>query len=785
MYDDDMDFLFEPENDSDKKSNNNEVDLNSFSGKDGKRKHTKSKNSKSGRKKSDKKRHGKEKRSVKKVVLTAFLVAVISVCLIIGSVAVYLFNFYDYGEVDNLDELKLNLTTTIYVQSKTTGEWEEYQRLYSEENRIWISLDDMPKDLQNAFISVEDERFYEHAGVDWKRTAYAFANSIFHFSSTQGGSTINQQLIKNLTGERDQTASRKIKEILRALDIDEKYSKDTILECYLNTISLGGTMCGVEVASNYYYGKPAKEMTLNECAALAAMVKGPEIYRPDKFPEKNKERRKLVLKKMLELGKITKAQYDEAVNEELLIVASDYSIKKIEINSYFVDALIDNVIDDLSQKYNYDKTTAEKKFYTGGYKIYSSLDPDIQNTMENVFLDTDKYFTQKSKSNSEITPEAAMTIMDYQGHIVAMVGGKGVKDRNRGLNRAYDSPRQPGSTMKPIGSYALAIDKNLITYSSIVVDEPIKNYFGNGKAGPKNWYNSYRGNITVKYALQQSVNTIPCKLVNELGIDTCYNFLTSSLGMKHMTDADKNISSLGIGGCHYGITTTESAAAYAIFGNGGNYYTPVTYYKVTNQSGDEVILKPDDPINAIGEDSATVMNYLLQNVINAGTGGGARGYSKLPTYAKTGTADASNDLWFVGGSPYYVGSVWYGFDKSERINAAAAAQRIWVAVMKDVHKDLEYKDFNYSDNVVKKSYCSETGLVASAGCPVGGTGYYKKSYAPVCSDHKDSAPPETSSEPNQTSSEVSSSAASSSSSHTDTSSTESSSSTTSSEGGQN
>ena len=316
----------------------------------------------------------------------------------------------------------------------------------------------------------------------------------------------------------------------------------------------------------------------------------------------------------------------------------------------------------------------------------------------------------------------------------------------------------------------MAIDKNVITYSSIVQDEPIKNYFGAGKPGPKNWYNSYRGNITVKYALQQSVNTIPCKLVNELGIDTCYNFLTNSLGMKHMTDADKNVSSLGIGGCHYGITTTESAAAYAIFGNGGNYYSPVTYYKVTNQSGDEIILKPKDPINAIGEDSATIMNYLLQNVINGGTGGGARGYSKLPTFAKTGTADASNDLWFVGGSPYYVGSVWYGFDKSERINAAAAAQRIWVAVMKDVHKDLEYKDFYYSDNVVKKSYCSETGLVASANCPVGGTGYYKKSYAPVCSEHK-YAQPETSSEPDSSSSETSSTdTSSSSSSHTDNSS---------------
>ncbi len=730
MYDDDnMDFIYEEENGS-KNEDDGVVDLNSFKSR------TETPKGFWGKMKkifAKKEKDIEKPRSLKRTILTAFLVCVISVCLILGSIAVYLFCFFDYEMEQDLDELTLNLTTTIYVQNSESGEWEEYQRLYSEENRIWIGIDTMPQQLLDAFVAIEDERFYEHAGVDWKRTGYAFLNSVFKFAPTQGGSTIDQQLVKNLTNDKEQSASRKLREIMRALDIDKKYSKDTILECYLNTISLGGTMCGVEVASNYYFGKPASQMTLNECAALAAMTKGPEIYRPDIYPEENKERRKLVLDKMLSLGKISQEEYDAAMAEELVIVASNANLKTVSVNSYFVDTLIEEVIEDLMKAYDYDKSYAEYKFYTGGYKIYATVDPAVQNSVEQVFLNTDRYFTQKSRKQEGATPEAAMTVMDYEGHIVGIVGGKGVKDRSRGLNRAYASPRQPGSTMKPIGSYALAVEKNMITYSSMVNDQPIKNYFGPGRPGPRNHYGSYKGDVTVKYALQDSVNTIPCKLIQQLTPETSYNFLTESLGLKHLTENDINLSSLGIGGCEYGMTTTESAGAFAIFGNGGVFYEPTTYYKITDQTGKEIILEQGEPIYAVSEETATVMNRLLQNVINGGTGGGARGYSSLPTFAKTGTSDASNNLWFVGGSPYYVASVWYGFDLEEKISNQAAAQRIWVAAMKDIHTGLKYKDFEYSKNVVKRLYCNETGLLATANCPSTSIGYYKKSYMPVCS----------------------------------------------------
>lgn len=740
---DDMDFLFGSEDDEssrkpDRKisdiNDTADIDLNSFSTAGSHKDKTSSGRKKS--RKNGKKGKKKERKSVKRAILTAFLICVISVCIILGSCAVYLFCFFDYKLPDDLDELKLNFTTTIYVPNKITGEWVEYQRLYGDENRIWVSLDKMPQNLLDAYVCIEDERFYKHAGVDWKRTMYAFANSVFHFSSTQGGSTIDQQLVKNLTGDKQQSASRKIREIMRALDIDRRYSKDTILECYLNTISLGDVIGGVEVASNYYFSKSVSDLSLTECAALASMTKGPEIYRPDKYPEKNKERRKIVLDKMLEAGKITKEEYDFAINDELVVTASDESIKRVSVNSYFVDALIDDVVEGLKEKYGYEESYAETNFYNGGYKIYASIDQDIQKTMEEVYADTDTYFTQKSKTNSAVTPESAMTVMDYEGHILGIVGGKGTKTTNRSLNRATQSPRQPGSTMKPIGSYALAIDKNLITYSSKVEDKPIKNYFGAGKSGPNNWYKGNKGSVTVKYALEQSINTIPCHLIEELTPETSYNFLTQTLGLKYLDDTDKNLASLGIGGCHRGLTTTESAAAFAIFGNGGNYYKPTTYYKVTDQYGDEIILEDTkEPTKAIGEDSAYIMNQLLQNVINHGTGAGARSYSSLPTFAKTGTADASNDLWFVGGSPYYIGSVWYGFDKLEGIKNQAAAQKIWVAVMKEINSGLEDKDFEKPDSVVVKKFCATSGLVANAGCPVGGTGYYKESYAPVCTTH--------------------------------------------------
>ncbi|MEG1887035.1 MAG: transglycosylase domain-containing protein [Oscillospiraceae bacterium] len=687
----------------------------------------------------------KPKKSAKKVwsiigrvALSSFLIIVITGCLLVGAMVIYVFGFVNDDIGMDLDQLKLNFTTTVYVKDKATGEFQEYQRLHGGENRIWVGNDLITQNTKDAFVAIEDKRFMEHNGVDWKRTFSAFANMFIHvYSSNQGGSTITQQLVKNLTDDRDESPMRKIREIMRARKIEEQYYKDTILECYMNIVPLANGIVGVEVASNYYFGKSAADLTLVESAAIAAMTKEPELYRPDKKPEKNKERRNTVLKLMYEQEYITEEEYNEAKVAELTIIATKETIKEVEINSYFVDAMIDDVIEGLVEEYNYDKAHASKNFYNGGYKIYSTLDTDVQATMESAYKNM-SFFSQSSKKDPAVKPESAMTIVDYEGHIVGIVGGKGEKTVNRGLNRAWSSPRQPGSTMKPIGAYAPALDYNMITYSSYVQDKPF-NRDKDGKQWPQNWFHSYTGTVSIQKAIERSFNTIPVHLVSEMSFEKSYKFLSEKLGIKNLigdAEHDLNASSLALGGCWKGITTTESAAAYATFGNLGKFYEPSTYYKVTDQY-DNIILEQKPPITAMNEDTADVMNHLLQGVVygSQGTGGGAASFSDMKAFAKTGTSSESNDLWFVGGSPYYVASCWYGFDMNEDIRNGGAALNVWKSVMTKLHKNLEYKEFPKSEFVIQKRFCSQTGAVAKSGCPIGGTGWYKKTYAPECTKH--------------------------------------------------
>lgn len=655
--------------------------------------------------------------------------------------------------VDSIRNMEINMTSVIYVQNEK-GDWEEYQRLHGAENRIWVGIDKVPQYLKDAFISIEDERFETHSGVDWKRTAAAVGNKLLKFDSSEfGGSTITQQLIKNVTNDKGRNAMRKFREIVRALLIERKLNKTEILEAYLNTISLGNGICGVQVASNYYFNKDVSELTLTECAALAAITKNPTEYNPVRGAEANTQRRRTVLDKMLELEKISYEEYDKAYNTPLVLDDSKEDDLEIEINSYFVDALIDQVIDDLAEKYNLSTSLASTMFYNGGFKIYATVNPKIQSKMEEVYSDIDTYFPQtvKKENGDKVHVQSAMTVMDYSGHIVGIVGGAGEKTTNRGLNRATDSPRQPGSTMKPIGVYALAIEKDIVNYTSSVLDKPIKNYYSDGKSGPKEWYGYYKGTVRLNYAIRKSMNTIPVRLLQEIGIDASYDFLVNKLHCKHLVEADKNLAALALGGTNYGLTTTESAAAYAIFGNQGVYHKPTTYYKIERPNG-EIVLKYDDTgEQAISPASATVMNHLLQEVVygSEGTGRGIAGYNSMKAYAKTGTSSESNDLWMVAGSPYYVGSVWYGFDLKSKVNNGGAAAKIWKDVMRDVHKGLEKKEFEDSEDVVKK-----------------GVGYYKKNGKMDNPIYQSDSSSKTSSQSSSASSAVSSAASSASSSET-------------------
>lgn len=726
-----------PENDQ-----NKSLDLNSFS----------SGAVDDARKKRNRKKRGKQQ--FLKIFLTVMLVGIITVSLVAGSFLVYAFTMVD-GTMDvDLNDLELNFTTTIYVNDKSSGEWVEYQRLHGEFNRIWVpyneteakdkentTYDGIPQQLVDAFVAIEDKRFHTHYGVDWKRTFGAVINTFIPiYSSRQGGSTITQQLVKNLTNDRDTSASRKVREIMRARYLESNYSKSTILECYLNTIPMGHGLYGVEVAANYYFGKNVNELTLLECASLASITKAPSNYAPDDNPDANKTRRETALALMLEEKYITQEEHDAALKEELNLVASREELNETEVNNYFVDALIVDVTNDLAEKYGWDEVHASENFYSGGYKIYATLDPDIQSTVDEVFSNAEAYGL-KGKDGQQL--QGAFTVMDYKGRVRGLAGGIGEKTVNLGMsgfNRATDAKRQPGSTMKPIAAYAPAIEDGLIHYSSILNDTAT-NYNG---WTPKNWYSSYWGGVTTQYALERSINTIPVYLVNKLGPQYCYDFLTQKLGITTLNENDIDLSPLGMGGTNGGITTIESAAAYAVFGNGGLYHEPTLYYAVYDQHNDVVLSNEDiESVVAISEDTATVMNKLLQNVVygSNGTGKGAAGYIKdMKIYAKTGTSNNSNDLWFVGGTPYYVASCWCGYDTQQTISDSAIALKMWGAVMSKVHTGLEAKAFSESSYAIDRFYCTSSGNLATDACPSKSVGWYKKNNVPsVCETHAGTA----------------------------------------------
>ena len=701
-------------------------------------------------------------RIFKKLTIFLSYLLIISTVLLIFSIPPYIksdksLNFFSTNQIaENIKNLELNMTSIIYVKN-SDDKWEEYQRLHGNENRIWIGIDNVPKNLKDAFVAIEDQDFYTHKGVDWTRTLGAVGNFLFSYSDVEfGGSTITQQLIKNVTMDNGRNAYRKFREIVRATLIEQKLEKTQILEAYLNTIALGNGICGVQVASNYYFNKDVSELSLVESAALAAITKNPSKFNLITGMDENKIRRNTVLSKMLELGFINEEEYKSAYDKDISLDTSQEDNYEAEINNYFVDALIEQVIADLAEKYECDESLASTMLYNGGYKIYSTMNPTIQSHMEGIYSNTDKYFKLQGVdfNGNPVNVQSAMTIMDYTGHIVGLVGGVGEKTVNRGLNRATSSPRQPGSTMKPIGVYTLAIENDIVHYSSKVKDQPIDNYYPDGKKGPKEWYGYYKGTITVDYAIRKSANTIPVILLKELGIQKSYDFLTNKLHCSYLTETDKNLASLALGGCSYGLTTTESAGAYAIFGNQGVYHKPTTYHKIVKTNGDVELEYDTTGEQVISPATATIMNHLLQGVVygGEGTGRGISSYSSMKAYAKTGTSSESNDLWMVAGTPYYVGSVWYGFDKQQEIKSTSGAATVWRDVMKLVHKGLPKKDFVDSEDVYKK-----------------GSGYYKKGSTPDNVVYQSSSEDESSSSSSTESASSSSSVTSSADTSSETS----------------
>ena len=689
-----------------------------------------------------KKKKKKKKHTFLSIVLSFFLICFLTACVVGGYVLTNAFMVIGGKPVINLEDEKTNQNQTSFIYAfDENNKPYEYTRLHGEINRIWVDYDEIPKNLANAFIALEDKRFYLHKGVDW----YRLGGVISSLSFDEGASSITQQLIKNVTDHREVTIVRKYNEILSALNLEKNYDKKEILEAYLNVVYLGSGCYGVKTAAETYFGKDLNELNLSECTVLASITKAPYSYNPLYNPEKNKSRQKYCLAQMLDQGMITHAEYNEALKYDLILtndsryVASEEKVqeeKEEQYQNFYIDFVIDQVISDLVSQLGYTRSEATKMIYYGGLQIDCAVDPKIQNILEDVYSRRSA-FPNPNETDTKEHPavQSSMTIMDYKGRVVAIVGQAGKKDGARCLNRAADSPRQPGSSIKPLSVYSPAIEKNAITWSTYVKNQAIAQ---NGKLWPKNVDGSTSGSSrTVQYALEVSLNTVPARIVYDGilpgGVSTCLDYMTNHFHLKHVDMVnDASLPPVCVGAMTYGATTLEMAAAYATFGNGGMYYKPYCYYEVRDSAG-QVILSNRDAQGeqALSADTADVMCELLQTVPISSYGSGYT-VQNFHVMCKTGTTDEDMNRWFCAGTPYYVCAIWYGYDLAKNMHTSVnPCGRIFLDVFSKIHRNLDSSmTFPKSVATIKKAYCSRTGLLAGRNCGVGGYGWYKTADLP-------------------------------------------------------
>ncbi len=675
-------------------------------------------------------------------VVTVLSVIIISGCIIGCVLATVILGMVDDAEVIDLDQLALSYTTIIYTKNSDTGVYQEDTKLYGESGKlIWADYEQMPKYLIDATVAAEDKRFWQHQGVDFARTIQATLGFLTG-GDQGGGSTITQQLIKNVTGEKDVRIDRKVKEIFNALALEKRYSKEQILEAYLNVIALGYNTCGVQAAANMYYDKDVSELTLNECVGLIAITNNPSIYEPFGHPLNNMERREYIYSEMLEVGYINRAEYETLIKEEIVTSKGQVTGKESsKYTSWAIDYVIDDVIAGLMDEYGWDRDTAEYNLYNGGYRVYATIDNRVQNIVEEYYEHAENF----PKVYNSDQPDSAFVILNYDGEVVAIVGNKGEKTGSRLFNIAASGKRHIGSTIKPISSYALAIENDLITYSTVITDEPI--YKAGETVGndtfeadwPVNYYGGYKGDVTVDYAVQRSVNTIPVKLVTLLTPRTVFDFLTQKLHISTLVETgesnDVAVAPMALGSFTVGVTPIELAGAYQMIGNGGLYIEPHSYVEVLDSEGAVILKANTAPERVISAETATILNKLCQRVVTGanGTGTAAR-LTNFTVAGKTGSASKNTDLWFVGLTPQYLGVVWMGYSESMteiKYGSTYPTPIIWKAVMKDVMagEDPNVK-FPESTNVVSETYCVASGDLAGSGCAETATGWYKKTNIP-------------------------------------------------------
>ncbi len=594
----------------------------------------------------------------------------------------------------SLEDLKLNESSTLWYQD-ASGEWRELATLSGSEKRVWVDYEDLPWYLEKALVAIEDKRFYEHKGVDWYRTAGAFVTMFAKMDTSYGGSTITQQLIKNLTGKDDVTIQRKLSEIFGALELEKRYDKQEIVEWYLNAVCFGQGCYGVQMAAQTYFGKDAKDLTLAESAAIVGITNLPTYYDPFYNEQNNKERQETILREMYEQGYIDYQQYKDAVAEELVFTRSPGEEYSQTIYSYYTEVVIDDVINDLMQLKGISRETADTLLRNGGYNVYTCLDVNVQNNIDAIYTDLEAI---PNTWGSDQQLQSAIVVMDpYDGRILGLSGGVGEKTINFGLNRATGTKRPPGSSIKPLSAYGPAIDLGLITPETTVMDSP--NVVLNGIDWlPANDSRSYMGLVTIYTALQYSINTVAAQIVDILpqGPQTSYDYLVNHLGFTSLVpEHDIAYAPMSLGQFYNGCTVREMAQAYCSIVNDGIFTYSRTYTMLTDSEGSIVIDNTPRTIQAFEPNTAYTLTYLLQNAVEHGTGTEAALWS-VPVAGKTGSSGQYMDRWFVGCTPYYVAAVWTGYDQQEAIQVSGnPAAQLWKKVMSPLHDGLAWKSFTY------------------------------------------------------------------------------------------
>ena len=739
--------------------------------------------------------NNKSKRVVNKVAIYVFRTFVIA--LLVGGFALagtlvgaYMGILENAPKLGDVQELSMDFTTLIYDSNGV-----EMARIAGAENREYATSDRIPQHVKDAFVSIEDERFYTHDGVDYQGFVRAMWENLKSINdenaTTQGASTITQQLIKNKLGLTRNTVETKLQEQYLALKYEEELialfdgpseevrarAKDYILELYLNVIGFDESKFGVQTAALYYFGKDISEVTLEEGCILAAIIQNPYHNNPFRDPIKNSRRANTALDNMLDQGYITQEQYDNADLDAAyanVLSTKQAAAEQSSMHSYYVDQVITEVRNDLMAKFNLSGPEASNWIFQGGLEIFTNLEPRIQDIVDEAYASDEWFPASEFKIEVEYTlstrnsltgllthhptkrklvdsmddvaacieqfkdellgvddviegerhyaipqPQGSFAIIDqYTGKVLAISGGRGEKLTNRGFNRATVAERQPGSVFKVLASFVPALDMGLITPGTIIDDVPYV-YPSHNNYAPTNWYNSYRGMSTVRLGIRDSMNVITVKNMYDTGIETSFNYLLN-FGFTTLRPEDGYGLSTALGGITTGVTSVETAAAYAAIANGGTYIEPTFYSKVLDHNGNVLLEKVPETYTVIKSTTAYLTTDMMKDVVTSGTGTSARFQNvRMPVAGKTGTTSNTYDLTFAGYTPYYTAAVWLGFDtpRAMRNNGTDANMhtRIWRHIMEQIHVGLEYKDFERPSGITSARICTVSGQLAADG----------------------------------------------------------------------